>query len=291
MDRKTHKLMTNRTLHRRANVARQYLQRNEGGRGLQSAEETIRTEEHGLSDYIKNDEKGYNRLLKRLTKTRSKSEYQNRQKETKEKDWKEKALHGQYAKIADKTDIKRNCKWIKNGYMKKETEGLITAAQDQALPTRWRKVKIEKQSGTSLCRVYNERDETTFHILSKCSKIAQTEYKRRHDKLAQLVHWNLCKRCRLQHERNWYDHTAEKGLENENVKIFQPDIIVKDKGNEPYLDNRHSNARGCKNRRKGEEYRKISEHCRDISRLWMTSTNVVAVIVGALGTVVRLEEF
>jgi len=78
MDRKTRKLMTiNRTLHPRANMARLDLQRNEGGRGLQSAEETIRTEEHGLSDYIKNEEKGYNRLLKRLTKTSSKTEYQN----------------------------------------------------------------------------------------------------------------------------------------------------------------------------------------------------------------------
>jgi len=72
-------------------------------------------------------------------------------------------IRRRYVKMADKTDIKRTYKWIKNGYMKKETEGLITAAQDQALPTRWRKVKIEKQSGTSLCKMCNERDETTFH--------------------------------------------------------------------------------------------------------------------------------
>ena len=28
----------------------------------------------------------------------------------------------------------------------------------------------------------NERDETVMHILSECSKLAQTEYKKRHDK-------------------------------------------------------------------------------------------------------------
>ena len=62
MDRKTRKLMTiNRALHPRANVARLYLPRNEGGRGMKSVEETIRTEEHGLSDYIKCEEKGFNR--------------------------------------------------------------------------------------------------------------------------------------------------------------------------------------------------------------------------------------
>ena len=54
MDRKTRKLMTiNKALHPRTNVARLYLAREDGGRGLKSVEETIRTEELGLSDSIK----------------------------------------------------------------------------------------------------------------------------------------------------------------------------------------------------------------------------------------------
>ena len=36
-------------------------------------------------------------------------------------------------------------KQMKNGFMKKETEGLITAAQDHALQTPLKKVRIEKQ--------------------------------------------------------------------------------------------------------------------------------------------------
>ena len=146
MDRKTRKLMTiNRALHPRANVARLYLARQDGGRGLKSVEETIRTEELGLSDYIKDEDKGFNKLLRKLTKEKSKQEYKNQWLERKKRDWKEKALHGQYPEIADKTDTKKTYKWLKNGYMKKETEGLIVAAQDQALPTRWKKVHIEKQ--------------------------------------------------------------------------------------------------------------------------------------------------
>ena len=73
MDRKTRKLMTiNRALHPRANVARLYLARNEGGRGLRAVEETIRTEEHGLSDYIKLEDKGLNRYLKSFEKKETK---------------------------------------------------------------------------------------------------------------------------------------------------------------------------------------------------------------------------
>ena len=94
-----------------------------------------------------------------------------------------------------------------------------------------------------MCRMCNEREETIFHILSECQKLAQTEYKKRHDKVAQLVHWNLCKRYGIDHDRNWYNHTAEKVLENDKAKILwdfsiqtdhviqarRPDIVVKDK--------------------------------------------------------------
>ena len=78
----------------------------------------------------------------------------------------------------------------------KET-GLITAAQDQALPTIWRKVNIEKHMATLKCRMCNEKDETIFHILSEISDLVQSEYRKKHDKVAQIIHWNLCKRCVL----------------------------------------------------------------------------------------------
>ena len=57
-----------------------------------------------MSDYIRCEEKGSNRLLKKLIKEKTKREYQ---RATKEKEWKEKALHGQYTKVADKTDRKK----------------------------------------------------------------------------------------------------------------------------------------------------------------------------------------
>ena len=39
-----------------------------------------------------------------------------------------------------------------------------------------------------------ERGESVQHIVSECEKLAQKEYKRRHDKVANNVHWDLCKR-------------------------------------------------------------------------------------------------
>ena len=41
--------------------------------------------------------------------------------------------------------------------------------------------KIDKTSENPLCRMCGERGETVQHIICECKKLAQCEYKRRHD--------------------------------------------------------------------------------------------------------------
>ena len=45
------------------------------------------------------------------------------------------------------------------------------------------KAKIGRSQGGTLCRVCRKVDENIDHIVSGCSKLAQKEYKRRHDNL------------------------------------------------------------------------------------------------------------
>ena len=54
--------------------------------------------------------------------------------------------------------------------------------------TRITRITILRQQGSKNRRMCNERDETVMHILSECSKLAQTIYKKRHDKFAVMVH-------------------------------------------------------------------------------------------------------
>ena len=49
-----------------------------------------------------------------------------------------------------------SCRWLKNGQLKKETEFLIIAAQDQALRTNAIKHNIDKTDETPLCRLCKE---------------------------------------------------------------------------------------------------------------------------------------
>ena len=37
-----------------------------------------------------------------------------------------------------------------------------------------------------------------------------TEYKGRHDKLAKVIHWYLCKKYGVKAKSKWYDHVLEK---------------------------------------------------------------------------------
>ena len=100
-------------------------------------------------------------------------------------------------------DDKDSWLWLQKGVLKKETEGLILAAQEQALRVNWIKKMIDKQGCSAKCRMCDERDETVAHIVSECSQLAQNDYKKcRHDKIAAIIHWNYCKNSALHARRN-----------------------------------------------------------------------------------------
>ena len=70
---------------------------------------------------------------KRLLSIRKRVEAEQKQQ------WKEKKLHGKFITSVEElegVDMKKSFDWIKSGYLKKETEGLIFAGQEQALRTR-----------------------------------------------------------------------------------------------------------------------------------------------------------
>ena len=133
--------------------------------------------------------------------------------------------------------------WLQNGDLKRETEILIVAAQNQSIRTNLVKAKIDKNHGDCLCRVCRKVDESIDHIFSGCSKLAQKEYKRRHDNLGKIVHWELGGKCNFEAEDKWYEHELESVLENEDYKILwdfsiqtdhviearRPDLVVVDK--------------------------------------------------------------
>ena len=84
--------------------------------------------------------------------------------------------------------------------MKRETESLIIATQNQSQRTNLVKPNIDKSQNSTLCRLCKKADESIDHVVSGCSKFAQKEYKRRHDNLGKIVHLKLTKKCNLKLE-------------------------------------------------------------------------------------------
>ena len=102
LDRKTRKLMTRYgALHPKSNVARIYLPRKRGGRGLISCEKCIRTEENSIGCYIRDSVEP---LLVKVAEAGlidtetciAKEEFKRKSNEKAEEEWKGKVMHGQF---------------------------------------------------------------------------------------------------------------------------------------------------------------------------------------------------
>ena len=110
--------------------------------------------------------------------------------------------------------------WLRKGNLKSETESLLIAAQDNAIITNHIQARIDKTQQNSKCRLCGDRDETINHIISECSKLAQKEYKARHDWVGKVIHWEMCKKLQFNHINKWYMHNPAPVLVNDSHKLL-----------------------------------------------------------------------
>ena len=163
-------------------------------------------------------------------------------KKRNETNWKEKSLNGKFPKsIVDFADSV-SWQWLRSGYVKKNAEAIITAAQDQTLRTNWIKVNIDGIDCSPLCGVCHSVDESAMRIASGCEQLAKRRYMIRHNLIATRVHWELCRKYEIKVTRNLYEHApspytvTQTGIEilwdaeiktTTQIKHNRPDIVVK----------------------------------------------------------------
>ncbi len=307
MDTKTRKLMTiNRALHPQADVDRLYVKRSRGGRGLIGVEDCIAVEIQSLIKYLEKSEEPMLKAVVReqvLKEQRPNAACDNIQRDKWEK-YKNKELHGKFIRDTEEERDELTWEWLKKGVIKKETEGLIMAAQDQALRTNAIKKYIDKVDISPKCRMCGDRDETISHITTECSALAQKQYKNwRHDKVAQIIHWEFCGRVGVKRAEKWYDHEPEGVIETERYKILwdfkvqtdhqldhnRPDLIFYDKEKQScqIIDVACPFDTRVKNKMK-EKIDKYQDLKREIKRIWKCKeVNIIPVVIGALGTIHR----
>ncbi|XP_068684561.1 uncharacterized protein [Montipora foliosa] len=210
LDTRTRKTLTmNTALNPRDCVARLYVPRAKGGRSLISVEECIGQAKNSLQNYIlHSDEKLIQAAGEGNWKAEGKTE------------WEEKVLYGQFLRQTDSERNKKTWAWLQRGDLKREKEALITAAQDQAIRTNYIKASIDKTQENDLYRMCRQAKETFSHLVSGCSKLAQQEYKRRHDNVSRVVHGDLLGKCGFSRVDKWFEHVPETVLKNNDYKLL-----------------------------------------------------------------------
>ena len=127
----------------------------------------------------------------------------------------EKQLYDRFKHLINNISHQKTWTWLKKGNLKRETESLLIAAQDNDIRTNYVKARIDKTQQNSKCRLCVDRDETINHIISECCKLAQKEYMARHDWVSKVIHWEMCKKFKFDHTNKWYMHNPASVLEND----------------------------------------------------------------------------
>ena len=179
------------------------------------------------------------------------------------------------------------------------------ATQEQAIRTSVVKEKIDKSQEKTKHRMCSRADETINHIVTECPKIAQKEYKRRHDCIGWRINWEICGANGIHVKSNWYEHQREVVIENDSCKILwnftvhtdhfitarRPEMIFIDKELNkcqiidfaiPY-DTRVDD-------KEVERIEKYLDLARKLKKVWSMNVTVVPLVVGALGTPAKAIE-
>ena len=102
--------------------------------------------------------------------------------------------------------------WLSKSDLKKIAEALICAAQEQSIKTNHITYNIDNTADSPIFRLCKERRETVSHIVSECKNLAQTDYKRRHDNVAKMIHRKLCRKFMLERSDRWYKQSQKISL-------------------------------------------------------------------------------
>ena len=153
---------------------------------------------------------------------------------------------------------------------------------------------------------WSEYGEVTWRIEETCcplsSKLAQREYKARHDWVGKVIHWEMCKKLEFNHTNKCYMHNPAPVLENATHKLLwyfniqtdhlisaiRPDLIIINK-----------KKRTCKivdfavpadHRIKLKECEKRDKYLnltRELKKLWNMQVTIIPIEIGAFGTVTK----
>ena len=99
--------------------------------------------------------------------------YRERTSKSMMEEWQSKPMHGHFLRQTKDLSSDDTWQWLQRWELKKEREGMIMAAQDQSLITRYIQRAIGRSKNSPKCKKCNHKDETINHIANECPPLAQ----------------------------------------------------------------------------------------------------------------------
>jgi len=212
IDRETRKMLqTYHLMHSQSDVTRIYLPRREGGRGLINVTSHYKNAIINFSAYLVSSEDSFLQTSSNWQLTRGEksihqrsqtycgeinsdvnemTELSKQQRKAKIKTaritkLKEELLHknthGQFCRHLDQPQIDQRAsnQWLRSASLKRTTESMICAVQEQAISTKYIQKNVFKTVNDDQCRLCKEAPETIHHVISGCTMMAPTKYLQR----------------------------------------------------------------------------------------------------------------
>jgi hypothetical protein len=81
-----------------------------------------------------------------------------------------------------------------------------------------------------MCRRCGKESVTIQHITAACEQLAPTEFVKRHDGVAKVIHQKLAEAAELIEDKSpYYKYTPASVLQNDNFKLYRNRSIITDK--------------------------------------------------------------
>ena len=225
----------------------------------------------------------------------------NRMTITRKQKWEGKQHYGCFKQLINNILHYKIWTCQRKGKFKREMESFLIAAQNNTVRTTHIKARIDKMQQNSKCSQCGDRDETINHIISKCRKLAQKEYKTRHD----WVGKEMCKKFKFDHTNKWYMHNPAPVLENNTHKLLwdfdihtdhllserRPDVIIINNKKRickivDFADpaDHRIKLRECEKKKKKVKYLNLA---RKLKKLWNMQMTIIPIVIGMFGTVTK----
>lgn len=309
-------IMTRYNIHHpKSCTERMTLPRRMGGRGLLDLELLHDRQIESLRKYFTTKAETSN-LIKsivevdqKLTPLNLKSdeyEYSSSTIEEKIRRWSEKSLHGRYYHSLHDTNVDQQMsnRGLLDSGIYAETEGFMLAIQDEVIATRNYLKHIIKDPNIpeDRCRRCGSPGETIDHIISACPTLAQSDYLKRHNNVAKIIHQELLKHYQIPNGLPYYyNYIPEPVIDTDDLKIYfdrtihtshtrehnRPDIIVVDKKTKTgtLIDIAIPLCRNM-TRTRHEKISKYSELAVEMKTMWnLNSVRIVPIILSSVGLV------